>query len=76
MRACAMRCSWRGARRRGRADPLADWGVVATKPLSDAQFETMLETEYGGMNEVYADLYFMTGNADYRHLAERFRKRR
>jgi len=43
---------------------LADWGVVATKPLSDAQFETMLETEYGGMNEVYADLYFMTGNED------------
>ena len=55
---------------------LADWGVVATKPLSDAQFETMLETEYGGMNEVYADLYFMTGNDDYRRLAERFSQRR
>lgn len=51
---------------------LADWGVVATRPLSDAQFETMLETEYGGMNEVYADLYVMTGNQDYRRLAERF----
>jgi len=51
---------------------LADWGVVATRPLSDAQFETMLETEHGGMNEVYADLYFMTGKADYRALAQRF----
>ncbi|WP_310104376.1 beta-L-arabinofuranosidase domain-containing protein [Sphingomonas sp. BE138] len=51
---------------------LADWGVVATRPLSDAQFEEMLKTEYGGMNEVYADLFVMTGNADYRHLAERF----
>lgn len=51
---------------------LADWGVVATRPLSDAQFEEMLKTEYGGMNEVYADLFAMTGNADYQRLAERF----
>ena len=51
---------------------LADWAVVATRPLSDAQFEAMLETEHGGMNEVFADLYFMTGNADYRGLAQRF----
>lgn len=50
----------------------ADWAVVATRPLSDAQFETMLETEHGGMNEVFADLYAMTGNADYRQMAERF----
>ncbi|WP_442681534.1 beta-L-arabinofuranosidase domain-containing protein [Sphingomonas sp. ASY06-1R] len=51
---------------------LADWGVVATRPLSDAQFEAMLATEHGGMNEIYADLYFMTGKDDYRALAQRF----
>jgi len=51
---------------------LADWGVIATRPLTDAQFETMLGTEHGGMNEVYTDLYFMTGNEDYRSLAQRF----
>ena len=51
---------------------LADWAVVATRPLSDAQFETMLAIEHGGMNEIFADLYLMTGNADYRTLAERF----
>lgn len=51
---------------------LADWTVVATRPLSDAQFEAMLETEHGGMNEIFADLYFMTGNAEYRTLAQRF----
>ncbi|WP_371128294.1 beta-L-arabinofuranosidase domain-containing protein [Sphingomonas sp. NFR15] len=51
---------------------LADWGVVATRPLSDAEFETMLETEHGGMNEIYADLFVMTGNDDYRTLARRF----
>ena len=51
---------------------LADWGVVATRPLSDTEFETMLDTEHGGMNEIYADLYFMTGKDDYRVLSERF----
>lgn len=51
---------------------LADWGVVATRPLSDEQFEAMLATEHGGMNEVYADLYFMTGNVDYLATARRF----
>ena len=51
---------------------LADWAVVATRPLSDVQFETMLETEHGGMSETFADLFAMTGNTDYRALAERF----
>lgn len=51
---------------------LADWAVMATRPLSDAQFEAMLDTEHGGMNEVLADLYFMTGKEDYRLLAQRF----
>jgi DUF1680 family protein len=51
---------------------LADWAVVATRPLSDQQFEAMLETEHGGMNEVFADLYLMTSDADYRTLAQRF----
>lgn len=51
---------------------LADWGVIATRPLTDEQFEAMLNTEHGGMNEIYADLYFMTGKADYLSLAQRF----
>ncbi|QCI95944.1 glycoside hydrolase family 127 protein [Novosphingobium sp. EMRT-2] len=51
---------------------LADWAVIATAPLSDTQFEAMLDTEHGGMNEVLADLYFMTGKPEYRDLARRF----
>jgi DUF1680 family protein len=51
---------------------LADWAVLATQPLSDAQFEQMLDTEHGGMNEVLADLYLMTGKTAYRALAQRF----
>jgi DUF1680 family protein len=50
----------------------ADWAVVATASLSDAQFETMLETEHGGMSEIFADMYDMTGKAEYRDLAGRF----
>jgi DUF1680 family protein len=50
----------------------ADWAVVATRPLSDAQWEAMLGTEHGGMNEVFADLFAMTGNADYATMAEHF----
>ncbi|OYX65754.1 MAG: glycosyl hydrolase [Sphingomonadales bacterium 32-64-17] len=51
---------------------LADWGVVATSGLSDEAFEAMLVTEHGGMNEIYADLYTMTGKPEYRRLSERF----
>lgn len=51
---------------------LADWAVVATRGMTAAQFETMLDTEHGGMNEVFADLFVMTGNAAYRGMAERF----
>jgi len=51
---------------------MADWAVVATRPLTAAQFETMLDTEHGGMNETFADLFVMTGNPAYREMAERF----
>ena len=51
---------------------LADWTVNAARPLSDSQFEAMLNTEHGGMNEVFADLFSINGNSDYRRMAERF----
>ncbi len=49
-----------------------DWAVTATARLSDQQFQTMLEAEHGGMNEVLADTYAMTGDARYLALAQRF----
>lgn len=51
---------------------LADWVVEATSPLSDERFETMLDVEYGGMNELFAGLFTQTGNPAYRRMAERF----
>lgn len=50
----------------------ADWTVVATRSLSDERFETMLGVEHGGMNEIFADLFELTGNPDYRSMAMRF----
>jgi DUF1680 family protein len=49
-----------------------DWTVTATAPLTDEQFQKMLEVEHGGMNEVLADTYEMTGDARYLELSKRF----
>lgn len=49
-----------------------DWAVTATALLTDEQFQKMLDEEHGGMNEVLADVYEMTGNVRYLTLAKRF----
>jgi hypothetical protein len=51
---------------------MADWAVQVTRSLSEAQFQTMLDQEHGGMREVLADIYAMTGNTQYLDLANRF----
>ena len=49
-----------------------DWGLGVIAPLDDKQMEAMLDTEYGGMNEVYVDAYEMTGDKKYLDAARRF----
>lgn len=51
---------------------LSDWAVTTMEPLTDQQFERMLRVEHGGMNEVLADVYVLTGNPKYLALSERF----
>jgi len=51
---------------------LTDWAVNATKDMSDDQFQRMLGTEHGGMNEVLADVYSITNQPEHLALAERF----
>jgi uncharacterized protein len=51
---------------------LSDWAIATTQSMTDAQFEGMLGTEHGGMNEVLADVYAITGDEKYLKLAERF----
>ncbi len=51
---------------------LSDWAKRGTDHLNDEEFEQMLYCEFGGMNEVMAALYELTGNQDYLQLAKRF----
>ena len=52
-----------------------DWGIDITSALSDEQMQSMLDTEHGGMNEIFADAYQMTGNMKYLVAAKRFSHR-
>lgn len=51
---------------------LSDWAVSLSNQLSDEQFNTMTRAEYGGMNEVLADVYAITGNEKYLEVSKRF----
>lgn len=53
-----------------------DWAVYITSKLSDQQMEQMLGNEHGGMNEVIADAYAMTGDRKYLECARRFSHKR
>ena len=53
-----------------------DWAIDLTSGLSDAQMERILDTEHGGMNEVLADAYAITGEQKYLDAARRFSHRR
>jgi len=50
----------------------AAWVETILAPLNDDQIQKMLATEFGGMNEVLADLYADTGDSRWLKLAERF----
>lgn len=51
---------------------MADWALALTDKLSDAQLQQMLTSEHGGMNEVFAELSALSGEAKYLKLAQRF----
>jgi DUF1680 family protein len=49
-----------------------DWAIDITSGLSDSKMEEMLDNEHGGMNEVLADAYQITGEEKYLTAAKRF----
>lgn len=51
---------------------MVTWTSRWAGPLGDAHMARVLEREYGGMNEVLYNLYAVTGNKSYHHLAHRF----
>jgi uncharacterized protein len=54
---------------------LAEWTVNAARGVSDDRLQKMLDREHGGMSEVLADVYILTGDRTYLDLAERFAHR-
>ncbi|KFY27832.1 hypothetical protein V491_00725 [Pseudogymnoascus sp. VKM F-3775] len=51
---------------------LAGWVDTRTSKLSSTQMQNMLATEFGGMNEVFADIYHQTGITQWLTVAQRF----
>lgn len=55
---------------------MADWAKFRVDRLTPEQMQRSLETEQGGMTEVLANLYGVTGNTNYLQLAEAFNHQR
>lgn len=51
---------------------MADWTGNTLKDLNEEQMQKMLRCEYGGMNDVLAQIYAITGNKKYLDLSYRF----
>ncbi len=54
---------------------LTDWFMGITAELSDQQIQNMLRSEHGGLNEVFADVYALTGDQKYLELARKMSHR-
>lgn len=50
----------------------AEWAIDGMNKLSDEQLQSMLEVEYGGMNETFATLYEITDEEKYINAARSF----
>lgn len=51
---------------------LADWSVNVVSKLSDADMQTILGSEHGGMNETLADAYKIFGDMKYLTAAKKY----
>ncbi|MFT3827997.1 MAG: glycoside hydrolase family 127 protein [Chitinophagaceae bacterium] len=51
---------------------MADWTANTVNPLTQEQLNKMLNCEYGGMNDVLANIYAITGNKKYLDLSYKF----
>ena len=55
---------------------MADWVKFRVDRLPPVQMQKSLDTEHGGMNEVLANLYAVTGDTNYLRVAEAFNHQR
>jgi len=56
------------------AEGMAGWVRHWQESISDEHMQRILQTEFGGMNEVLLNLYAVTGKRQYMELAKRFEK--
>ena len=49
-----------------------DWMLSVTAKLNENQIQTLLKSEHGGLNEVFADVAAITGDKKYVELARKF----
>jgi uncharacterized protein len=54
------------------AKKFGEWAINITKNLTPEQWQTMLGTEYGGMNDSLAELYSRTKDPRFLELARKF----
>lgn len=57
------------------AQKFADWLDTVISPLNEEQVQTMLHCEHGGINELLAELYGITGNQKYLRMSRVFHHR-
>ncbi len=50
----------------------SDWAYDFAIPIAEAPFQKVLDVEHGGMTEVFADVYVITGDRKYLELAKKF----
>lgn len=55
---------------------MADWTDHWTAPIAEPHMQDILNTEYGGMNEVLYNLAALTGEDRYAEVGDRFTKKR
>ena len=53
----------------------SDWAIDLTSGLTEEQMQIMMNNEQGGMNEVFADAYAVSGDVRYLDAARRFSHR-
>ncbi len=49
-----------------------DWGINIVADLDEKQMQSILDTEQGGMNEIFADAFEMTGEKKYLAAAKKY----
>jgi DUF1680 family protein len=54
---------------------MTEWAAQFGRKMTEAQIKLMLISEQGGMNEVLADVYAITGNQGYLKLAKQFNQK-